>query len=85
MAPIIKGMTNPPDYLEEYKIEYGYLGLALHAAVMKARTQPTPTTTVSSAGVPSSSISSVGPTITRTVSAPTGIVQQVISMFNGFH
>lgn len=78
VAPVIKNTTNPPDYLEEYKAEYGYLGPALHSAVIKARTQPTPVTTASS-NPPSSSITSVGATITRTT--PTGIIQQVSVSF----
>lgn len=79
LTPIIKSTTNPPDYVEDYRAEYGVLGPALHAAVVKARTQPTPATTVSS-GVPSSSIASVNATITRT--APTGIIQ--VSKLLGF-
>lgn len=75
VAPIIKSSTNPPDFLEEYKNEYGYLGPALHSAVVKARTQPTPPVTVSSS-VPGSAITSVGATITR-AAPPTAIVQQV--------
>lgn len=78
VPPIIKSTTNPPDFMEEYKNEYGYLGPALHSAVVKARTQPTPPVTVSSS-VPGSSITSVGATITRT--APTAIVQQVCIFF----
>lgn len=69
-------MTNPPDYLEDYKAEYGYLGPALVSAVAKARTQPsTPAATVAST-VPSSSIAGMTATINRNVSAPS-IVQQV--------
>lgn len=71
-------MTNPPDYLEDYKAEYGYLGPALVSAVAKARTQPsTPVATVAST-VPSSSIAGMTATINRNVSAPS-IVQQVHS------
>lgn len=75
VSPIIKSTTNSPDYLEEYKNEYGYLGPALHSAVVKARMQPTPPTTVSSS-VSASSIASVGATITR--STPSAIIQQVL-------
>lgn len=73
LAPVIKSIRNPPDNLEEYKQEYGYLGPALHNAVIKARTQPTPaTTTISTpSSIPCSS------SLTRTVTASSGIVQQV--------
>ncbi|KAJ8920590.1 hypothetical protein NQ315_004729 [Exocentrus adspersus] len=73
LAPILKTIRDPPDNLEEYKQEYGYLGIALHNAVIKARTQPNPVTTVPSniSGTITSSSS-----ITRTVTTPTGIIQQ---------
>lgn len=76
LTPILKTIRDPPDYLDEYKEEYGYLGPALHSSVVKARTLPTPITTTTN--VCSSTISSVGPTISRNVSVPTGIVQQVL-------
>ena len=34
-------IRSPPDFVEDYKQDYGYLGPALCAAVAKARTQPT--------------------------------------------
>lgn len=40
MAPLLKSIRNPPDYQEEYTNEYGYLGPALHSAVVKARLAP---------------------------------------------
>ncbi|XP_072763266.1 transcription initiation factor TFIID subunit 6 isoform X2 [Anoplolepis gracilipes] len=47
VAPVLKTMRSPPDYVDDYKQEYGYIGPALCAAVAKARTQPValPTTT----------------------------------------
>lgn len=75
VAPVLKSIRNPPDYIEEYKQEFGYLGVALHGAVLKARTQPAPSTTAS-CNI-SSTITNVGPTITRTVSQPCQIIQQV--------
>lgn len=75
LAPVLKSIRDPPDNVEEYKQEYGYLGVSLYNAVIKARTQPNPVTTVpsniSSSPIPSSS------SITRTVTTPTGIIQQV--------
>jgi transcription initiation factor TFIID subunit 6 len=47
---VLKTLRSPPDYIEEYKQEYGYIGPPLCTAVAKARTQPTtiaPATTVS--------------------------------------
>lgn len=75
VAPVLKNVKNPPDFIEEYKQEYGYLGPALHGAVLKARTQPTPSTTT--ACNISSSLTNVSATITRTVSQPCQIIQQV--------
>ncbi|KAG7207746.1 hypothetical protein KM043_009359 [Ampulex compressa] len=40
VAPVLKTIRSPPDYVEEYKQDYGYIGPALCAAVAKARTQP---------------------------------------------
>lgn len=74
LTPIIKNLRNQPDLLEDYKAEYGYLGTALQTAVMKARLQPTPATTTA-VNVTMNPITSVGPTITRTVTAPNTIMQ----------
>lgn len=76
IAPILKSIRSPPDNLEEYKQEFGYLGIALHAAVVKARTQPTPVSTAASA-VSTTAITSVGQSIARPMTS-SGIVQQVI-------
>ena len=48
---MLKAIRSPPDVLEEYKAEFGYLGPALCTAVIKAR--QTPTTTTSSNPPPS--------------------------------
>lgn len=45
VAPVLKMIRSPPDFVEEYKQDFGYLGPALCAAVAKARTQPTALTT----------------------------------------
>lgn len=36
----MKTIRSPPDYVDDYKQDYGYIGPALCAAVAKARTQP---------------------------------------------
>ena len=41
---MLKTFRQPPDNLEDYKTEFGYLGPLLHAAVVKARQTPTCTT-----------------------------------------
>lgn len=79
LAPVIKNLRNPPDHLEEYKAEYGYLGPALQNAVMKARMQPA-TTTTNSTNVTNNTITCAGANIARTVTATSGIVQQQVSI-----
>ena len=59
---------DPPDNLDDYKTEFGYLGPALHAAVVKARSTPLPVTTASSSltsSKPLSSTSSVFPSVSN--------------------
>lgn len=78
LAPVLKSIRNPPDNLEEYKQEYGYMGPSLHSAVIKARTQPTPTSTsFTNVNNPITCTS----TIARAVSTPSGIIQQVFLFF----
>lgn len=77
IAPILKTIRNPPDNLEDYKQEYGYLGVTLQNAVVKVRTQPNLVST-SSSNITSNTITSVGPTVARTVSS-SGIIQQCSS------
>ncbi|CAG9862733.1 unnamed protein product [Phyllotreta striolata] len=74
LAPVLKSIRSPPDNLEEYKQEFGYMGVSLHSAVVKARTQPTPATT----GFTNNPIT-CSSTISRTVSTPSGIIQQQTS------
>ncbi|XP_074115569.1 transcription initiation factor TFIID subunit 6 [Cotesia typhae] len=40
VAPVLKTIRSPPDFVEEYKLDYGYMGPMLCSAVAKARTQP---------------------------------------------
>ncbi|KAM0728043.1 Transcription initiation factor TFIID subunit 6 [Formica fusca] len=51
VAPVLKTIRSPPDFVEDYKQDYGYIGPALCTAVAKARTQPValPTTTTTTA------------------------------------
>ncbi|CAD7080948.1 unnamed protein product [Hermetia illucens] len=49
-APVLKTIRNPPDIVEEYKRDYGFLGPTLHQAVVKARNAPQviPSTSINS-------------------------------------
>lgn len=67
LAPILKTIRNPPDYIDDYKLEYGCLGHALQAAVVKARTQSPPACTTTAG------LTTVVNTYTRTVNAPPGL------------
>lgn len=40
LVPHLKTTRQGPDYIEDYRQDYGYLGSALHAGVLKARQQP---------------------------------------------
>lgn len=82
VAPVLKNIKNSPDFVEEYKQEFGYLGSALHAAVVKARTQPTPTTSAS-CNISTTLTSVSAATITRTVTQPCQIIQQVSAFYVG--
>ena len=52
MVPILKVTRQPPDNVDDYRQEFGYLGPALHAAVSRARSQAT-TPAASSTGITS--------------------------------
>merc|ERR1719154_385336 len=39
VSPVLRSMRDPPDNIEQYKIEFGSLGAALHGGVEKARKQ----------------------------------------------
>ncbi|KAG8222754.1 hypothetical protein J437_LFUL008152, partial [Ladona fulva] len=77
LPPLLKVMRQPPDIVEEYKAEYGYLGPALHAAVVKARSQPPPPT-APPVGGPSGTSSMTGNSVfsnqNQTVSSQSGII-----------
>lgn len=40
LPPVLKSVRASPDNLDDYKTDYGYLGPALHSAVMKLRQSP---------------------------------------------
>lgn len=40
MVQILKATRQPPDNADDYRMEFGYLGPALQAAVTRARSQP---------------------------------------------
>lgn len=46
VAPVLKATRSPPDNLDDYRVEYGYLGPLLHSQVVRARMQPVTTTSV---------------------------------------
>ncbi|EFX79794.1 hypothetical protein DAPPUDRAFT_244529 [Daphnia pulex] len=52
MVPILKVTRQPPDNIDDYRQEFGYLGPALHGAVTRARSQNT-TPAASSTGISS--------------------------------
>lgn len=60
-APVLKTMRNAPDIVDEYKRDFGFLGLTLHQAVVKARNAP-PSATTATSSVSAGASSSGGPT-----------------------
>jgi transcription initiation factor TFIID subunit 6 len=86
LCPLLKTLRQPPDYLEEYRSEFGYLGPVLHAAVLKARTQPTtsPATpsacTANAAATATPAPPTIPAPIPRSISGPTAMVQTGLSM-----
>ncbi|XP_029168957.1 transcription initiation factor TFIID subunit 6-like [Nylanderia fulva] len=75
VAPVLKTIRSPPDYVDSYKQDYGYIGPALCAAVAKARTQPialaTTTTTTTTALTTNQQVHSncTGKTLVQTVTS----------------
>lgn len=62
VAPVLKTLRNPPDTVNDYKAEYGYLGPQLQVAVVKARQAPPSTATTLTAP-----IRAITPTTTRII------------------
>jgi hypothetical protein len=85
LSPLLKTLRQPPDYVEEYRNEFGYLGPALHTAVLKARTQPAPNPATSSACTTNATATTTPapPTVAaptpRSLSGQTAIVQTGLS------
>nr|CAH7741909.1 unnamed protein product [Callosobruchus chinensis] len=73
LAPILRSTRQPPDNLEEYRQDYGYLGGTLHSAVLKARTQPATTAPTSSNVATSSSASATPPASSSSSSAVSAV------------
>ncbi|KAB7507897.1 Transcription initiation factor TFIID subunit 6 [Armadillidium nasatum] len=71
VAPILKLLRNPPDLVQDYKNEYGYLGSHLQIAVVKARQATSSTTT---------SISSAASAPLKAIAPPTRIIQHAPSV-----
>jgi len=44
MPPVLKSTHPPSDSVDDYSAQYGYLGRALHSAVLKLRQSTTTTT-----------------------------------------
>ncbi|CAH0558321.1 unnamed protein product [Brassicogethes aeneus] len=76
LAPVLKSLRNPPDNLDEYRQEYGYLGAALHVAVAKARAQPAAVAPAATTCSATGNIATMGTAIARTVATPSAILQQ---------
>ena len=64
-AQCLKVIRQPPDNVEEYKLEFGYLGHIIHAHVVKARQTPASTATTTSSTSSSQASQSVFGTSTR--------------------
>uniref|UniRef100_T1PAC5 Transcription initiation factor TFIID subunit 6 n=1 Tax=Musca domestica TaxID=7370 RepID=T1PAC5_MUSDO len=63
--PILKQIRSPPDYAEEYKNDFGFLGPSLCQAVVKARNTPSSTVTITgSSAISSGTITSAAQTAT---------------------
>ncbi|GAB1868409.1 Transcription initiation factor TFIID subunit 6 [Camponotus japonicus] len=73
VAPVLKTIRSPPDYVDDYKQDYGYIGPALCAAVAKARTQPvalaTTTTTTALTTNQQQGSNCTGKTLVQTVTS----------------
>jgi transcription initiation factor TFIID subunit 6 len=83
LSPLLKTLRQPPDYVEEYRTEYGYLGPALHAAVLKARTQPAPNPATSSANNANAAATAAPAPPTVTAPTPRGLSSQAAIVQTG--
>ena len=39
VSPVLKSLRDPPDFIEDYRLEFGSLGQPLHSGVERARKQ----------------------------------------------
>ncbi|XP_065360015.1 transcription initiation factor TFIID subunit 6 [Calliphora vicina] len=62
--PILKQIRNPPDFSDEYKNDFGFLGPSLCQAVVKARNTPSTATVTGPATISSGPITSAAQTAT---------------------
>lgn len=69
-SPVLKTLRNPPDVVEEYKKDYGFLGPTLHQGVIKARTAPPPTPACTSASASAANVSIVTTASSSTPARP---------------
>ncbi|KAK0157348.1 hypothetical protein PV328_011101 [Microctonus aethiopoides] len=88
VAPVLKTIRSSPDILEEYKLDYGYIGPALCSAVAKARIQPAAVSTMTPATSSSMMTNQQGPatnakSIVHNVTNPTSTQQRTIMVSGG--
>ena len=63
VTPVLKSIRNPPDTVNDYKNDYGYLGPQLQVAVVKARQTPVPAPT----SITTTPLRAITPTTTRII------------------
>lgn len=68
LPPILKTVRSVPDIMEEYKTEYGYMGIPLHSAVLKARATPQSPAIGSGSGTSSTSSTNIAAAV------PSGVI-----------
>ncbi|KAK0161588.1 hypothetical protein PV327_010043 [Microctonus hyperodae] len=88
VAPVLKTIRCSPDILEEYKLDYGYMGPALCSAVAKARIQPAAVSTMTPTTSSSMMTNQQGPatnakSIVHNVTNPTSTPQRTIMVSGG--
>ena len=69
VPPVLKVNRNPPDVIQEYKNDFGYLGPQLQSAVIKLRQAPAAAVSVPPVMVPPSSPATLRPLNSPTSSA----------------
>ncbi|XP_039443195.1 transcription initiation factor TFIID subunit 6 [Culex pipiens pallens] len=83
-SPVLKTLRNPPDVVEEYKKDYGFLGPTIHQGVIKARTAPpTATTCTSSSSVSVNNVSIVTTAAATPARPQTPLISSVVNKPSG--